>query len=134
VLAASSALGWFVPPAESNALFLPWDLWQELGGYDERFVAAGGGYVNLDTCERAWSLAGAQPIVLLGEGTFHQFHGGVATNALESPAQAFLEEYVAIRGRALRPPRRDALYLGRMTREALPWLAVFADRARQGAS
>ena len=41
-------------------------------GYDERFDAPGGGFVNLDAFRRAVELPGARLVVLLGEGTFHQ--------------------------------------------------------------
>ena len=39
-LAGSSGRGWFGPLSESSALFLPADLWTDLGGLDERFVDA----------------------------------------------------------------------------------------------
>ena len=56
VFAGSSQWGWFAPIAESNALFMPEELWTEIGGYDERFVSTGGGLVNLDTFVRACAL------------------------------------------------------------------------------
>jgi hypothetical protein len=43
-------------------------------------------------------------ILLLGEGTFHQVHGGVATNASVSPWEEFHAEYVRIRGKAYTRP------------------------------
>jgi len=112
--AGSSAGGWFAPIAESNALFLRRQLWDELGGVDERFVAPGGGLVNLDTYKRACELPGSQLIVLLGEGTFHQVHGGVATNSVLSPWGTFHEEYVRLRGHAFSQPQIEPLYLGRV--------------------
>ena len=57
----------------------PRPLWDELGGLDERFDLPGGGLVNHDLYRRACALDGVQLVVLLGEGTFHQFHGGAAT-------------------------------------------------------
>src|SRR6202140_922355 len=48
----SSVDGWFQPIAESNALFLRRELWELLGGVDERFTAPGGGLLNLDTFSR----------------------------------------------------------------------------------
>ncbi|HEV3062314.1 MAG TPA: glycosyltransferase [Vicinamibacterales bacterium] len=77
----SSVDGWVASVAESNALFLRRDHWQALGGMDERFDLPGGGLVNLDTYRRAVESPGAETVLLLGEGTFHQVHGGVATNA-----------------------------------------------------
>jgi hypothetical protein len=59
-------------------------LWDLPGGMDEGFDVAGGGLVNLDTYRRALQLEGAQSIVLLGEASFHQLHGGVSTNASQS--------------------------------------------------
>jgi glycosyltransferase involved in cell wall biosynthesis len=114
VFAVSSAGGWFAPFAESNALFMSRMMWQELRGYDERFVLPGGGLVNLDTFARACELPASQLVVLLGEGTFHQVHGGVATNALVSPAPAFHAEYQSIRGRPWITPDRDRLFFGRL--------------------
>ena len=51
--------------------------------------------------------------MLLGEATFHQVHGGVATNSRQSRWKEFHDEYVGIRGRAYAPPSRQALYFGK---------------------
>jgi hypothetical protein len=120
--AASSDSGWFGPIAESNALFLRRALWQELGGYDERFERPGGGLVNLDTWARACALTDSQVVLLLGEGTFHQLHGGVSTNAATDPWPEFHEEYVAIRGRPFEWSRIRPLLLGTPRPETLPLL------------
>jgi hypothetical protein len=124
--AGSSAGGWFAPIAESNALFLRRQLWDELGGVDERFVAPGGGLVNLDTYKRACELPGSQLIVLLGEGTFHQVHCGVATNSVVSPWGTFHEEYVRLRGHVFSQPQIEPLYLGRVRAPALSFIATSA--------
>jgi len=98
----SSVDGWLQPISESNALFLPRDFWDALGGVDERFDSPGGGLLNLDTFRRALETPGAQPVILLGEGSFHQIHGGVSTNT--SPDQQrdrfheWAGQYAAIRG------------------------------------
>ena len=78
--AASSARGLFGPMGESSSLFLRRGVWDELGGLDERFDLPGGGLVNHDLYLRACSLPDIQLVVLLGEGTFHQLHGGAATS------------------------------------------------------
>ncbi len=128
-LAGSSADGWFRPILESNALFLPRSMWDELGGYDERFLSPGGGLVNLDTYERACGLAGSQLFVLLGEGTFHQVHGGVATNSPVSRWDEFHREYRRIRSRDWRTPAIEPIYLGRIKPEVLPSIAASAELA-----
>lgn len=110
-LAGSSGRGVTALPAEANALFLPRGLWDELGGYDERFVSAGGGLVNLDILARACELPRVQVVSLLGEGTFHQIHGGVTTNNPGSRWDEFHAEYVTIRGHSYSEPGIEPLLL-----------------------
>jgi glycosyltransferase involved in cell wall biosynthesis len=130
VFAGSSHRGWFRPISESNALFMRRALWNELGGFDERFASPGGGFVNLDTLSRAVGLPGSVVVTLLGEGTFHQVHGGVATNALQSIQHVFEEEYARIRGRPYEPPTYRSAYYG-----AIPdvLLSAIAESARAAA-
>lgn len=108
----SSGPTWFSHIAESNALFLHRALWQELGGYDERFTSAGGGYVNPDTWVRACELPDAVPVVLAGEATFHQIHGGVTTNGSLDTVDLLHDEYVALRGRTFDKPRGEFVQFG----------------------
>ena len=124
VLAASSGSGWFCPASESNCLAVPRNAWDALGGFDERFVSLGGGFVNLDFYRRACQRAGVL-VTLLGEGTFHQVHGGVATNATwdRHPAAAFHAEYLAIRGIPFAPPVCERVYLGSVPPQARACLA-----------
>jgi hypothetical protein len=112
VPAHSAAGGWFEVPTESNAIFMPAELWAELGGFDERFTSPGGGFVNLDLFARACALPDSLLVILLGEATFHQVHGGVATNAPTLWHERFAEEYERLCGAP--PGRPDAvpLYLG----------------------
>ena len=68
--------------------------------------------------EVAWSILiffarrlppSAPPWVLLGEGSFHQIHGGVATNVPmeQHPGLAFSKEYEQIRGEPYAAPQYD---------------------------
>lgn len=126
-LAGSSQGGFFLPIAESNALFLPASLWRELGGFDERFASPGGGYVNLDAYRRALDLPRTRLIVLLGEGTFHQVHGGAATSGDAAQRDAFVAEYARLRGKDFEPSMRDAILLGSAPMQAM---RVFEQSAR----
>jgi glycosyltransferase involved in cell wall biosynthesis len=112
VFAGSSEAGWFVLPAETNALFMPAGLWREMGGYDPGFVTPGGGLANLDAWRRACALPDSRVVMLLGEATFHQVHGGVATNAAVSPWTSFHEEYVRLHGEPYAKPRRTPWLFG----------------------
>ena len=93
----SSGPHWFAPVSESNSLFMARALWAESGGYDEAFDEPGGGYVNLDMWRRACEMPDVRPTVLLGEATFHQLHGGVATNSTEQATAAMRDRYEQIR-------------------------------------
>jgi hypothetical protein len=108
-LDSSSMDGWFQPISESNALFIRREWWELLGGLDERFDAPGGGLVNLDTFRRVIEWPGAELVIPLGEGAFHQLHGGTSTNALpENQVVEFngwLTKYSSIRGRSYDIPR-----------------------------
>ena len=95
--AASASTGWFELPFETNSLFLRRGMWKELGGYDPAFDSPGGGLCNLDIWKRALDLPGAVSVMALGEGTFHQVHGGVATNG-EGATPEMYAEYRRIRG------------------------------------
>jgi hypothetical protein len=116
-LAASSARGWFGPMAESSALFMPSTLWTSIGGLDPAFALPGGGLVNHDLYRRAQEEPGTTLVVLLGEGTFHQIHGGAATSQ-RFEWDAMHDDYRRIRGVPYEQLERDALYVGAMPREA----------------
>jgi glycosyltransferase involved in cell wall biosynthesis len=109
--AGSWGRGLFGPSGESSSLFCARPIWDELDGLDERFALPGGGLVNHDLYRRACALEGVELIVLLGEGTFHQFHGGAATSRRHSWDEMHAE-YLAITGHPHQPPRKPPLYVG----------------------
>jgi len=119
VFAASAARGWFAMPSECNALFMPRALWAELGGFDPAFDTPGGGYVNHDTWARACALPDTEVILLLGEGTFHQVHGGIATNRHDAPRTLWNQEYRRLRGGRYERPERDVSHFGTLSPHAL---------------
>jgi glycosyltransferase involved in cell wall biosynthesis len=116
--AGSSHRGWFGPMGESSSLFLHRERWVEVGGYDEAFDLPGGGLVNHDLYHRACSLPAVEVVQLLGEGTFHQYHGGAATSRRFGWAEMDAQ-YRERRGRPYRPPANDVIHLGRLPPAAL---------------
>lgn len=128
-LAGSSANGYFEPIAESNAIFMERSLWEELDGFDKEFQTPGGGFSNLDLYHRACNLPNSQLAIILNEGTFHQVHGGVATNSQrkDASAEVFNEEYEKIRGCKFFRPNKEAIYIGRYVSEANDFLKTSID-------
>jgi glycosyltransferase involved in cell wall biosynthesis len=124
-LAGSTVDGWVRPIAETNALFLRREVWNELGGMDERFDIPGGGFVNPDVFRRAVDLPGAELVILLGEGTFHQMHGGISTNSRQDlyfpRLKSWQRQYREIRGYHFDAPRPRSrpTYLGVLQRPEL---------------
>jgi hypothetical protein len=102
------------------------ETFETLGGYDERFESAGGGLVNLDFYARTIELSDTELISILGEGTFHQFHGGAATGAtgeaFEARCREWEEEYLRIRQQRYKGPQKRAEHIGHIPPEALPWM------------
>jgi cephalosporin hydroxylase len=114
---------WFDLLWESNCILLPRTLLERVGGMDESFSMPGGGYANLDFYARAASIPGVTIVSLLGEGSFHQMHGGATTNlpSLEERSAriaSYGEHYAALRGRPFDPPQNPIHYLGGMPESA----------------
>jgi len=107
--------GWSSPPNESNAMFMSPGAWHALGGFDTRFETPGGGLVNLDLWNRAVTQPDSSLIMLLGEGTFHQVHGGAATSAVQPKWPAFSAEYKRITGEPYKRPSPPSLMFGNMS-------------------
>ena len=116
------AMGWFGALFESSCLTLPKATFDQLGGYDERFQSPGGGLAALDFFARALVRPELTYVVLLGESTFHQYHGGAATGTktpAEHPWQKFHDEYKQIRGQDYQRVARLPIYLGQFPPQAL---------------
>ena len=128
-LAGSSQYGAFAPLVESNAFFLTRSSFDQLNGLDEAFISPGGGLVNLDFYQRAQLLPNVQSISLLGEATFHQYHGGVTTRSGDtwSPLAA---EYFSIRKTSFQPypfSYSNTIYFGTLPAFFDPWLKSSVD-------
>jgi cephalosporin hydroxylase len=124
---------WFDGEWESNCIFVPRTLIDQVGGMDESFSMPGGGFVNLDLFERMASAPGVTLVTVLGEGSFHQVHGGTTTNLAQRDQRLDLirgyeDHYEEVRGRRFRVPTQRAHYVG-----SLPAPARRTRRRRMGA-
>lgn len=123
--------GFFHPFLESNCMFASRGNFALIGDADERFDLPGGGALNLHMYRALGLLPGTRLFVTPGEGSFHQFHGGVTTAETEGR-----EERVAVQKRQLaeiwegsfHSLRREAVMLGAVTGPALPFMAGSARR------
>ena len=115
-LALSSGKGYFSKLTESNCVTMLRSTYQKIGGYDERFTSSGGGIANLDFFNRVNQIKDINSVMLFGEATFHQFHGGTATNVplKDHPIKKMLEEYKNIRGKPYEPQFVPPIYFGNM--------------------
>ena len=122
---------WFDGIIESNCLFAPRSLLEQVGGFDDSFSMPGGGYANLDVFERLGSAPGVTVVSILGEGSFHQVHGGTTTNDAKNEDRrtqifSYGEHYRELRGRFLAGPMKPIAYVG-----AMPNLSARRTRARR---
>jgi len=107
---------------ESNCLFVRRSLFLESGGADERFDFPGGGFINLDIFNRLVETPGVAGVQLIGEGCFHQLHGGTTTNVTPQERDQELEHYrrqfEAIRGHGDVITSKTFLYMGHLPNNA----------------
>jgi hypothetical protein len=115
-LSGTSAGGYLKPLGESNVLAMPRHIWEKLGGYDTGFTETGGGQCNLDLHKRAVELPETTLVTLIGEGSFHQFHGGITTGTRGEERlkamQDHFNQYAALRGKPYTPPLKRSIFLG----------------------
>ncbi|MBV8156360.1 MAG: glycosyltransferase, partial [Dyella sp.] len=120
---------WFDGLSESNCLMLPTTLYDRMGGMDEAFDVAGGGFANLDLCRRASSMPDVPMVSLVGEASFHQFHGGTTTNVDDAAKDARVRDY-ARAYRTLRGEEFTSIHRSRLKyRGVMP--SEFATGVRQ---
>ncbi len=124
---------WFDGQWESNCIFVPRSLLDQVGAMDHSFNAPGGGFANLDFFERMTTSPRITLVTILGEGSFHQVHGGTTTNAPDSTErrdllESYGEQYAEIRGRVFKSPAKVVHYVG-----ALPESARRTKPRRMGA-
>lgn len=128
--------GFLLPMAESNAIMLPKSSFHALGGIEERFDLPGGGLVNLDFYRRAVLRREAAFVVMPGEGTFHQIHGGISTNVTAEDLgrrwQQWEAQYRQIRGEPYHLPERQPILFGEIPTNALRYFHTSVTAVLEG--
>jgi hypothetical protein len=117
---------------ECNCLFTSYKNFEAIGRADERFQLSGGGSINLHIYRSLGLLPHILLIVLPGEGSFHQFHGGITTQQLDAQdeRQQLLKQFDAQLNAIwqekshhdFKALTREPLMLGAVTRWAQPFL------------
>jgi cephalosporin hydroxylase len=110
---------WFDGVWESNCMFVPRSILEQVGGFDETFSTPGGGYANLEFYERLGSSPDVTVTTIIGEGSFHQVHGGMTTNESDTDERrrriaGYAQQYAEMRGRSFRGPGRTMHFVGSM--------------------
>jgi glycosyltransferase involved in cell wall biosynthesis len=131
---ASNTHGFLHPMMESNCITCSKDVFIGIGGAHEGFQTPGGGSVNLDIYRNLVLRRESKLFVLPGEGTFHQFHGGITTaqsDDLDAILAAHREEMAKIRGEFYSAAKREPSLYGAITGPAMRFLHLSAQAAQR---
>jgi glycosyltransferase involved in cell wall biosynthesis len=122
LMGGAERITWFNRMFESNCLFMTRDHYRAIGGSDEHFDLPGGGFLNLDLFKRAADADGAELVQLVGEGSFHQVHGGTTTNsdrvAREARLASYRDQYRHLRGHDRLLSDKPLNFLGHLPTQA----------------
>jgi cephalosporin hydroxylase/SAM-dependent methyltransferase len=110
---------WFDGQWESNCVFVPASLIDQVGAMDHDFNLPGGGFANLDFFERMTTSPRINLVTILGEGSFHQVHGGTTTNTpglleRKNLIDSYGDQYAELRGKVFKSPAKLVHYIGSM--------------------
>ncbi|GJM38681.1 MAG: hypothetical protein DHS20C19_20480 [Acidimicrobiales bacterium] len=114
---------WFDGVWESNCLVVSRAQLQQVGGLDEGFDEPGGSYSNLELYERLGGSPDVTVCSMIGEGSFHQIHGGTTTNQIDpairrTRVHGYAEQFAELRGRAFKGPGKPLHFVGRLPTDA----------------
>ena len=110
--------GYLQPIMECNCMFAPAESFKKIAYADERFTLRGGGAINLHMFRSLGLLEGSTLIVLPGEGSFHQYHGGVTTSEYQGLEQEHASHSVQLQDiwqGDFHSLRREPILLGAVT-------------------
>lgn len=123
--------GYFHPFMECNCLFADVEIFRDIGQADERFDLGGGGSLNLFIYRKIAMHPRTQSVMLVGEGSFHQLHGGVTTSEVvdrEAIVKEHREQLARLLGEPFRSPTVEPILLGQVKGPALRFLERSVER------
>ena len=117
---------------ESNCYFAPRANLEKIGFADSRFDQEGGGALNPHMYRTLGLLPDSTYIVLPGEGSCHQFHGGVTSSRTREEVQhRFHAQLQSLWGEGYRALTREPLYFGSIGAQAQAHLSEASSRAER---
>jgi glycosyltransferase involved in cell wall biosynthesis len=117
--------GYLQPIMECNCIFASAKNYAAIGYANTEFQFPGGGSVNLHMYRSLGMLPATKFFVTPGEGSFHQYHGGVTTSSYAEREAAIKKHTVQLHSYwpgGFQGLRRDPALLGRMPVQAQPFL------------
>jgi hypothetical protein len=124
--------GFFTQFLESNCFFCRKESFEKVGRADQRFTLPGGGSVNIYLYHALARLPESKLIVLAGEGSFHQFHGGVTTAEIEGRDEMLRthrENLAEVFGGPFKGMHREPTVLGALPGQAQPFVRRSSEAA-----
>jgi len=119
VWCSAHSRGYMHPISESNCFFAPRANLELIGGADTRFDFEGGGAINLHMYRALGLLPGSTYILLMGEASFHQFHGGVTSNETrEQVVGKFFKQLNEVWHDNYHALTREPIFYGTISRQA----------------
>ena len=117
--------GFFQPFMECNCLFTSAACFREIGYADPRFTLKGGGSINLHMYRQLGMLPDTKLFLTPGEGSFHQYHGGVTTMNYQGRDAELLSHNTQLRSfwpGGFHSLRREPTLLGSVNHQAQHFL------------
>ncbi len=133
-LSGANRSGYLHPIMECNCLFASAGSYAAIGHANTDFTLPGGGSINLHMYRSLGMLPGSSIFVTPGEGSFHQYHGGVTTSSYEEREAEIERHRTQLHSYwpgGFHSLRRQPVLLGKVPPQAHPFLQFSLERSAQ---